>query len=262
MSQPHMKRKARRIRDFTLPKREHPHYRKIIETHEWVPHVMCDSVACYWDGLTVRDKDGGISSAISEPAKEQLITMTLSGYFGNEMKDVFVDEVRYMHIRDRLLEWPDQEAIAREALHILDVGRPNLDPTTISRQRELDDVVSESGPTTGPRPSSWSGVVVRDVAQDAFTYAFRFGNRDLWKIGHATDVRARLSEVNKHVPHEVLGERWRQVLLQRWPNEVDAYNMEQHVLGTLRGPSSVGERVSCTRGKLESVWAAALVQKS
>jgi hypothetical protein len=136
------------------------------------------------------------------------------------------------------------------------------DAKAISRQRALNDVLSASGPTTGPKPSSWSGVVARDATQVSFTYAFQFGNRDLWKIGHASDVAARLRDVNKHVPHEVLGEHWHQALQQRWPTEVEAYKMEQRVLLGLRTSSCVGERVTCTKRKLESTWSSALAPRS
>jgi hypothetical protein len=99
--------------------------------------------------------------------------------------------------------------------------------------------------------------VTRDATQSAFTYVLRFGSRDIWKIGHAVDVQARLTEVNKHVPYEVLGERWSVTEQEQCPSETDAYQMEQRVLTALRTPSSVGERVCCSRRELDAAWRAA-----
>jgi hypothetical protein len=62
---------------------------------------------------------------------------------------------------------------------------------------------------------------------------------------HATDVTVRLTEVNRHVPTEVLGESWRLALQQLWPTEGAAYDVEQRVLNALRTRESVGERVVC-----------------
>lgn len=79
-------------------------------------------------------------------------------------------------------------------------------------------------------------------------------------VGHATDLASRLLEVNKHVPHEVLGERWHLVLQHAWPTEVRAYTMEQQVLKALRTAASVAERVVCTRQMLDRAWTSDLAQ--
>lgn len=136
---------------------------------------------------------------------------------------------------------------------------PVADAPAIVRQRKLNEALGFVGATTGPRPTSWAGATGRDAEDASFTYAFQFGRRDLWKIGHAKDVGARLAEVNKHVPEEVLGEAWRLVLQHRWPSEGAAYDMEQRVLTALRTVSSVGERISCSKRQLESTWSASLV---
>lgn len=188
--------------------------------------------------------------------------MILAGYFGEEVKDVLLDPHRWQRIYDDLVDVPTAEVIARESLRVFHFRKLNRAATEILDQREAKDFVSASGPTTGPRPSSWSSMVARDAGQASFTYAFQFGDRDLWKIGHATDLTGRLIDVNKHVPHEVLGEQWRLILQQPWPTEMDAYKMEQRVLEALRTASSVGERVACTQQTLERAWTSALVLKS
>jgi len=118
------------------------------------------------------------------------------------------------------------------------------------------------GPTTGPQPTSWNGTVSRNAARGAVTYALQFGRRNVWKIGHAVDVDARLTAVNTHVPHEVLGEYWHLVLQQSWPTEATAYGMEQALLKALRTETSVGERVTCTRKRLEGTWSSTLQRMS
>ncbi len=93
----------------------------------------------------------------------------------------------------------------------------------------------------------------------AVTYALRFGRRNIWKIGHAQDVAARLAEVNKHVPHETLGESWTAVLTQRWKTQMAAYDMEQRVLALLNDKRTQGERVVCTASELQAAWVDAMI---
>jgi hypothetical protein len=162
--------------------------------------------------------------------------------YGATVRAVVLDSVDAAAV----LALPAEEVSVREA-------------PAIVRQRRLNDALGSSGPTTGPRPTSWSGETGRDAGRPAFTYAFQFGVREVWKIGHATDVAARLAEVNKHVPIEVLKEQWQAALQQQWQSEGDAYDMEQRVLAALRTPASVGERVICSKRRLESVWSSALI---
>jgi hypothetical protein len=158
-------------------------------------------------------------------------------------------------VRALLLDVTDTAAVlALPREEVLIPGVPAL-----SRLRDLNDALKSSGPTTGPRPTSWTGSVQRDAETEAWTYAFRFGSKDIWKIGYAKDVAARLTEVNRHVPEEVIGEGWRLVLQHRWNTEAKAYEMEQRVLKALRTPASMFERVRCTRRQLESAWSASLV---
>jgi hypothetical protein len=94
----------------------------------------------------------------------------------------------------------------------------------------------------------------RDANVVATTYAFRFGERNVWKIGHAQDLQARLLDVNKHVPHEVLGERWSIIWQQHCRNQNEAYEMEQRLLTLLAERRTEGERVQCTEDELRAAW--------
>ena len=151
------------------------------------------------------------------------------------------------------------EADTRAVLALEKEEVPIRDYPAVSKLRALGEAL-RGGPTTGPRPATWLGQSGRDASEPAFTYAFQFGQRDLWKIGHAKDVLTRLAEVGKHVPHEVLHETWHPELQHRWSTEGQAYDMEQRVLKLLRTPASVGERVRCTRKQLEAAWYRALVE--
>lgn len=114
--------------------------------------------------------------------------------------------------------------------------------------------VAKEGPTLGPAPTAWSATVKRSVEGSGWTYSMRFGDRDVWKIGHTTDVAARLVELNKHVPHEALGERWAVFLTREWTTSHLAYAMEQEVFSRLEKHRTIGERVHCSATDLVEAW--------
>jgi hypothetical protein len=172
------------------------------------------------------------------------------------VKDVLGGQLSYeATVRAVLLDPTDTAAVL--ALPHEEV--PVAEARAIVRQRQLNDALRFGGTTTGPRPTSWTSETGRDSEEPSCTYAFQFGSRNVWKIGHAKDVAARLVEMNTHVPVEVLGESWHLALQHLWPTEGAAYDIEQRVLSALRTPASVGERVSCSRRALESAWSASLV---
>src|SRR6266576_5618896 len=108
--------KRKRVRDLKRTAKEFPRYRELIEARDWVPHVFCDTNGAYWNGFTVSDRDGQLPTGLSEAGQKQMIDMILDGYFGEEVKDAFVDQDRYWKIRDDLIEWPNQDVIAKEGL--------------------------------------------------------------------------------------------------------------------------------------------------
>jgi hypothetical protein len=109
-------------------------------------------------------------------------------------------------------------------------------------------------PTTGPKPVAWTGEVEYDPDAEALTYLMRFGERDVWKVGLTQDVDRRLGELNLHVPHEALGEKWRLVRTRRWANSILAYEMEQRLLSAFAPYRSVGERVLCAEENVQMIW--------
>lgn len=135
-------------------------------------------------------------------------------------------------------------------------GPAELDSATTEGQEISSQ--TDASPTTGPLPSPWTATVEHSVTAPAWTYAFRFGERQVWKVGHAEDVDERLAEIKKHVPDEVLGEQWKPALHHRWKNAIYAWEMEQKIFDLLAAKRTVGERIKCSQRELENAWSAAL----
>jgi len=112
---------------------------------------------------------------------------------------------------------------------------------------------SDPSPTTGPRPLEWTSVTRRRDGR-ASTYAFRFGETDLWKIGFSSQVDVRLREVNRHIPTELGGGGWTLYLSARWSSQLAAYSMEQEVLYRLTGERTMFERARCSPERLRATW--------
>jgi hypothetical protein len=114
----------------------------------------------------------------------------------------------------------------------------------------------EVGPTTGPVPTSWTKLVTYCERAATWTYVMRFGDKDLWKIGHARSLVVRLRTIRTHVPAELIGENWELYLRFPWASAISAYRMEQEVLGLLKAFRSAGERVKCSEVELLGAWKA------
>jgi len=129
----------------------------------------------------------------------------------------------------------------------------------IERLNRLNEALGYGRPTTGPIPTDWEGTVSRSVGSEAWTYAMRFGGRNIWKVGYAQDTAVRQAELNLHVPHEELGERWELRLRHRWPDPVQAYGMEQRVLRSMQEFRTEGERLRCSEAQVKAAWSASLL---
>lgn len=112
----------------------------------------------------------------------------------------------------------------------------------------------------GPPPGSWSTWVSRPVAEKYWTYIFRYGHHELWKIGFSSDVAARLRDINTHVPVEVTGESWSAYAQMNFESAALAFRMEQSLLGLLAGSRTFGERVKCSEAELQECWRTAAQQ--
>lgn len=132
--------------------------------------------------------------------------------------------------------------------------------TLVSRRRHGGGVrpfkPPRQGPTTGPVPTAFVATVVRSLDRESWTYVLRYGESDLWKIGHTQDVAARLVDVNRHLPIEVTGVDWRLHARLMWPDSAAAYAMEQRLFRTLSRHRTHGERVRCSTLDLGAAWMA------
>ena len=126
---------------------------------------------------------------------------------------------------------------------------------TLRRQSyALAKSLQSATPTTGPKPVGWTAEVTHDPNSDAWTYLMRFGERKVWKIGHTQDIERRLEELNLHVPHEALKERWALVRSKHWHTSVRAYEMEQAILLAFTSYRTIGERMECEEEVLLAAW--------
>jgi hypothetical protein len=153
-----------------------------------------------------------------------------------------------------LLSNDDADAVLRLPAEELQLP----DSVALANAKLLDEALYSARPTTGPVPNSWTGSTGRDVNRTAFTYALRFGSTNIWKIGHAVDVKERLKQVNQHIPSEVVPERWTVKFQQQWKSETDAYAMEQRVFAALCTCRTEGERLRCDEPQLWSAWLAGI----
>jgi len=153
------------------------------------------------------------------------------------------------------LDPEDQAAVL--SLPRTEVDLPDV--PILRQHRHLSSALA-NGPTKGPVPTSRTGESSQNADVMTQTYALRFGKRNLWKIGQARDLQSRLSELNKHIPHEVLAEAWTAhgALVHSWPTAELAYQMEQRVLTLLTSKRTHGERMACTVDELTSAWLDAL----
>lgn len=145
-----------------------------------------------------------------------------------------------------------------EQARVLALARAEIDVAVtraIWDERErIADAVGPGG-TMGPIPTSFTATVVKDAFKEASTYAYRFGTKNVWKVGWAHDPVQRLGELNKHVPSEVLdNQRWGGGWTQKWASADQAYAMEQRILTSFSADEKFGERVLCTPDAFEAAW--------
>lgn len=153
---------------------------------------------------------------------------------------------------ERVVELGEREA---DLVRVLPKTEVRIPYASLRRQSSaLVRSLLSSRPTTGPKPAAWNAEVAHDPNTEAWTYLMRFGQRDVWKVGHTQDVDRRLSELNLHVPHEELGECWALVRLTCWANSFQAYEMEQKLLAGLHLYRTEGERVRCDQNEIETAW--------
>jgi hypothetical protein len=169
--------------------------------------------------------------------------------------DVLKNQLPYS-ATPRAVELSPVDASAVLSLPVIVQPLPNSE--TLDKALMLDAALANIRKSTGPRPVSWVGETGRDVERTAYTYACQFGRSNIWKIGHTVDRAQRVVELNRHIPVEVVPERWKMVLDQQWTTEAQAYDMEQRILKRLAARRMEGERICCKEHELFSAWKAAI----
>lgn len=167
------------------------------------------------------------------------------------LKDVLAEQLPYNATTQAVL-LTDADAAAVMGLPGDEITIPLSEP--IENLRVLEAALSRGNPTRGVIPVAWSGVVTRTLGNPSVTYAMRYGTTDCWKIGHTVDTKQRLSDVNKHIPHEVTGVQWALFRVQKWEDETMAYAMEQKLFNILSAYRTEGERVRCSEPILHDAW--------
>lgn len=153
-----------------------------------------------------------------------------------------------------VVELDDADAERVLALPFEEVALPTL--PALANMRRLNEFFR---PTTGPRPTDATYSVTRSAQDTSWTYALRYGKRNMFKVGHTTNVGERLDAINQHIPIELGVERWEPMLQQKWETANKAYDMEQRVFALLSGKRSGYERIQCSEKELNSAWQAALI---
>lgn len=125
---------------------------------------------------------------------------------------------------------------------------------SIENLRTLEIALERGRPTRGVIPVAWSQEIIRTFGSPSVTYLMRYGNTDCWKIGHTKNVKERLAEINRHVPHELTGVKWTLTRTQQWPDEEGAYKMEQKLFNLVTIYRTEGERVRCSEKILHDAW--------
>ncbi|MEZ5690473.1 MAG: hypothetical protein R3D71_02270 [Rickettsiales bacterium] len=181
------------------------------------------------------------------------LAMTRAWYFPSKplLKDVLAQQLPYNATTQAvLLNEDDTSAIM--ALQAEEALIPETE--AVAKLKKLESALLRGKPTRGVIPSAWSSRVVRELGRKSVTYALRYGKSDCWKIGHTVDVKQRLSDINKHIPYEITGEKWELFRTQSWENETLAYEMEQGLFNDLFKFRTAGERLQCKEEDLHIAW--------
>lgn len=111
-----------KLRAIKRSAKRFPGCREIIDKDGWVPYVLLDQNGAYWDGFTAIDRQGKSVNGLSDSFRKEMINMVHDGAFGEQVKDAYLDQTHYWHIRDELITWPNEEVIRSKELRVLHVA--------------------------------------------------------------------------------------------------------------------------------------------
>ncbi len=109
-------------------------------------------------------------------------------------------------------------------------------------------------PSKGIAPSNGERNFLVKEKEFGYVYAFRFGKRDVWKIGNSYNPDERLDQVNKHIPDVVLNEKWAIYARQKLQSAKQAFDIETQMKEAMKSYSIGGEMFSCKEQILNDKW--------
>jgi hypothetical protein len=166
--------------------------------------------------------------------------------------EVILDRVIARNASNYALKLSNADRERVEALKWVEVPLPSTQEHVRQREEMERRLAGRSRPGPIARPGEY--IANRAPKPEAWTYAARFGDTPIWKIGHATDLRNRIAQLNAHVPVEWLQQEWKIFFLEGWKSQEHALNMEQAVLDALAQCPIERERVRCSPEILRSAW--------
>lgn len=172
------------------------------------------------------------------------------------LKDVLSEQLPYNATSQAvLLNEKDTAAIQMHQIQELEI------PTwpAIRDLKLLDEALLRGKNSKGITPTAWSSEITRSLGKSSVTYVMRFGKTNCWKIGYTADVKQRKAELNKHIPYELLRAKWEPFRIQKWDDEIKAFEMEQKLLNDyLKIYATENERVVCEEVILHNAWLSAI----
>ena len=162
------------------------------------------------------------------------------------------------HAQTQAVPLSDTDEDSIRSLNWVPVDLPQTEER--QKQKRLSDAFSVHPTKPGPVVSPGTHGVTVLERDKAWTYAARFGDTPMWKIGQTNDLENRVQDLNTHVPVEYLQKQWRLSWRQEWPSAERALEMEQRVLELLADKRTQGERVKCNEDDLKKAWIKAIFE--
>lgn len=177
----------------------------------------------------------------------------------------FTDKPLLMDVLDKQLSYNatvaaillNEEIAARIlALPHEEVSLPNVD--ILHRERLVADRKNLM-PSKGIAPVNGERNFVIENRDFGYVYAFRFGKRNVWKIGTSYNPEQRIEQLNCNIPHQETGEKWEYYAKQKFSSQEQAFHIEQQAITELAEYSIGGEMFACDKSIFSDAWTKTVV---
>jgi hypothetical protein len=92
-------------------------------------------------------------------------------------------------------------------------------------------------------------------------FAFRFGNRDVWRIGNSFDAQRDMEGMNRNVPATIIHEAWEMLWREPVSSKREALLLETRLTESLAEHRVSGDMFTCSQRTFERVWNFALSER-